>query len=73
MQTTDFHQRYWHPHYVLAVKLFVQADGSIVAIQGNVKLELSNSELEAMIKGIKDLARVYAVLHSGDTRTVVQG
>ena len=63
MQTTDFHQRYWHPHYILSVKLFVQADGSIVAIQGNMKLELSNYELDAMIEAIKELARVYGTLH----------
>ncbi len=63
MQSTDFHQRYWHPHYVLSVKLFVSADGSIVAIQGNTRLELSPSELDTILECVKNLANTYATMH----------
>ncbi len=62
MQATDTHQRYFHPHYVVTLKLFIQANGSILIIQGNMRLEVNPDELLSMLDGVIELAKVYGAI-----------
>jgi hypothetical protein len=63
MKATDFHQRYYHPHYVLAVKLYLQADGTLLLISGNVRMEVTPDELHFIVCGLMDLSSVFKALH----------
>ena len=62
MKSTDYHHRYWHPHYVLAVKVYLQSDGTLLVVSGNVRMEVSQDELHALVCGIMDLSSVFTRL-----------
>jgi hypothetical protein len=49
--------------FVVAFKVFVQPNGSMVVIMGNQKLEITQDGIHALLCGTLDYARVFATLH----------
>lgn len=49
--------------YVIAFRVYVQADGSMVVTMGNQRLEVTPDEVHALLCGTLDYARVFATLN----------
>ncbi len=49
--------------YVVAFRVFVQPDGSMVVVMGNQRLEVTADGVHALLCGTLEYARVFASLH----------
>jgi hypothetical protein len=50
--------------YLVMFRVYVQADGSMVVVIGNQRLEVTADEVHALLCGTLDYARVFTALHS---------
>jgi hypothetical protein len=57
--------------YLIAFRVFVQADGSLVIVYGNQRLEVTADEVHALLLGTMSYAKVFATLNEKiDTTTL---
>ena len=57
--------------YVIAFRVYVQADGSMIVVFGNQRLDVTADEAHALLCGTLEYARVFAALHNQiDTTTL---
>ena len=49
--------------YVIAFRVFVQADGSMVVVYGNQRLQVTADEVHLLLSGTLDYAKVFSRLN----------
>lgn len=57
--------------YIVMYKVYVQADGSMVVVIGNQRLEVSGDEVHALLCGSLEYAKVFAALHTSIDQTAL--
>lgn len=58
--------------FVIAFRVFVQADGGLVVVYGNQKLEVTADEVHRLVCGTLDYARVFASLNEKIDSTTLE-
>ena len=58
--------------FVIAFRVFVQADGGLVVVYGNQRLEVTADEVHALLCGTLDYARVFTTLNEQIDATTLE-
>jgi len=58
--------------YLVMFKVYVQADGAMVVIFGNQRLEVTTDEVHALLCGTLDYARVFTALNEKIDATTLE-